>query len=239
MKLRVAGRTNRGTRRDRNEDALVIGHSWSESEDALLSAEYDLEDGGIFAGAADGIGGHQGGEIASAHAAKRLAGTVIHDDASLRALLAEIDRELLDLGERPETYRAGTTLCGILFGARANGVVIGDGILAFHTGRVLRPVGPPWADVVRTTEIRSALGGRDRSVPLTFELLELPLARGLRYVMATDGLVRSLEHSAFKEILQASPDVESVVSRTIDFALERGAPDNITCVVAELIGADE
>jgi serine/threonine protein phosphatase PrpC len=57
--------------------------------------------------------------------------------------------------------------------------------------------------------------------------------------MATDGLVRSLDHTAFKDILRDATDVADIVTRTIDEALERGAPDNITCVVAELVPADE
>lgn len=239
MKLRVAGRTNRGTSRERNEDALVIGHECRSSDEGVLSAEFDLDGGAVFVGAADGIGGHLGGDVASSLAVRRLAAAQPEDDDALRSVLADIDRQLLEIGERPETFRAGTTLCGILFGARGKGLVIGDGILAFYTGRVLRPVGPPWAEVAGTHEIHSALGGRAPSRSLQVDLLEVPLAPGLRYVMATDGLVRSLDHTAFKDILRDATDVADIVTRTIDEALERGAPDNITCVVAELVPADE
>src|SRR6266487_1158905 len=105
MRVRSASRTDIGLMRRRNEDALVI-------RDPLFAV-------------ADGMGGHRGGDVASALALEAFVSTALGpngnaDDAGRRseALVAgvkEANHRVLERGEADRDLRGmGTTLTALL-----------------------------------------------------------------------------------------------------------------------------
>ncbi|MFE0423542.1 MerR family transcriptional regulator [Streptomyces sp. NPDC058953] len=61
---------------------------------------------------------------------------------------------------------------------------------------------------------------------------------GDRYLLSSDGLSTVVPDDAIRTALTRAPDPESAVTALIAHALEGGAPDNVSCVVADVIPAD-
>ena len=201
--------------------------------DAGLVRSFDLTTP-LLLGVADGIGGHAAGDLASDTAVAALALQSYSEHGALAKVLHAIDASLLARGDEPSTYRMGTTFCGMLLGPKPIGLVVGDGFLGVRAGRALQPFGPSWDDVASSMAISSALGGRDRSSPLLLSWREMPFILGGRYVVASDGIVRATTHEAFASALREGRDPTDCLDRIFALGLAGKAPDNITCIIAEV-----
>ena len=58
---------------------------------------------------------------------------------------------------------------------------------------------------------------------------------GDRYLLCSDGLTTVVSPGVIRDTLSASGDPEQAVGRLIDLANEAGGPDNIACVVADVV----
>jgi protein phosphatase len=77
-----------------------------------------------------------------------------------------------------------------------------------------------------------ALDGRSSAAPDT----RLREARpGDRYLLCSDGLPTVVDDEAVHRTLATVDDPEAAVRDLVDTALRAGAPDNVTCVVADVI----
>ncbi len=232
--LVIAARTHTGTVRSHNEDAYVVGDiAATQTESASWERTIALTSP-ILLGVADGIGGHKAGGLASTIAAKHLASAIITQTEAFEHALHAIDTELLALGRAPETFRLGTTFCGILFGPAPVGICIGDGFMALRDGDALVPFGPTWEDVAKTSLLEAALGGRDPESALPLVWQAIPYRDGARYVIATDGVIRALSYEAFEAAVQNAGSPSQCIARIFTAALQPRAPDNLTCIVADL-----
>lgn len=234
MRALIAARTHVGNVRTRNEDAFVIGFEpISRSMDAGLVRSFEIETP-LLLGVADGIGGHAAGDVASETAVVGLAMHSYSERGALAEVLHAIDASLLARGDDPSTYRMGTTFCGMLLGPQPVGLVVGDGFLGVRAGRALQPFGPSWDDVAASMAIDSALGGRDPSSPLVLSWRTMPFVVGGRYVVASDGIVRATTYEAFAAAIREGRDPKDCLDRIFMLGLAGIAPDNITCIIAEV-----
>jgi hypothetical protein len=55
---------------------------------------------------------------------------------------------------------------------------------------------------------------------------------GDRWMLCSDGLCGYASETAIAQVLKSEPDAAKAASKLIDLALERGAPDNVTVVIA-------
>ncbi|MFC9254021.1 PP2C family protein-serine/threonine phosphatase [Amycolatopsis thailandensis] len=210
---------------------------------------------------ADGIGGQPHGEVASAEAV----GVLSRLDSDLGGFdLADVDLfEVLNGGlraiddrlaataeEQPETRGMGTTLTALLFdGAQFTAVHIGDskgyllrdGTLQRFTrdhtlaqaladdGRIdpSEVEGHPRGSLLMKALLSTGSGEADI---WTFEA-----APGDRLLLCSDGLTATVVETVIKDVLGAFQDPAETVPRLIDLANEGGGPDNITCVVADVL----
>jgi len=62
-------------------------------------------------------------------------------------------------------------------------------------------------------------------------------APGDRYLLCSDGLSAIVERVALRTELAAAADPEDAVRRLVDLAHAHGAPDNIACVVADVVAS--
>lgn len=147
MLIRVAGKSDRGTVRERNEDHYCLGPFVE--QDALTALTLDTSSSffqqyGLLAAVADGIGGYAGGAQASRIAletlsarfySERRAGCTSEELANcLRRHLEEVQQVLAaQLARAPELADAGTTIAGIA-------LMPPSALAVFHAGdsRVLR-----------------------------------------------------------------------------------------------------
>jgi protein phosphatase len=59
--------------------------------------------------------------------------------------------------------------------------------------------------------------------------------RGDRYLLCSDGLTAVVPEHRIRELLTANPDPEEAVRSLVDAANEAGGPDNVSCVVADVV----
>ncbi|WP_283139592.1 Stp1/IreP family PP2C-type Ser/Thr phosphatase [Rhizohabitans arisaemae] len=237
--LRYAARSDVGLLREGNEDSAY-------ASSRLLAV-------------ADGMGGHAHGEVASSVAIAAIA--ALDEDSPAPDLLTAIESSVRDanrrlhemVGRDPSLKGMGTTLTAMLWsGTRVALVHVGDSrayllrngelyqITHDHTlVQSLVDDGRITAEEAATHPQRSillrALDGSGEVDP-DLSLREAQLAD--RYLLCSDGLSGVVSAETLHHVLTTTPDLEAVVRQLIDLANRGGGPDNITCVVADVIEAD-
>jgi PPM family protein phosphatase len=229
-KLRTVSRTDIGRVRENNEDAVV-------SSDRLAVV-------------ADGMGGHPGGEVASAVAiALMQAAFTGRSLDELQAAVRAANRAIWDRASA-ELEGMGTTICaaGLTEDGRLAVVNVGDSrAYLFRNGSLtqLTHDHSVTAEAVRRGELseQEALDHPHRSV-LTRALgvapeVELdssahPAIEGERLLLCTDGLFNEVTNDEIASLMAATGDIQATADGLIQLALARGGRDNISVVVAEI-----
>jgi PPM family protein phosphatase len=228
-----------------------VGLVRQDNEDAAYA-------GGRLLAVADGMGGHAHGEVASAAAieALRPLDTSVPDEELLNALEHAVLRAgstLRDMVEADPSLRGmGTTLTALLWsGSRLGLVHIGDSraylvrdgevfqITRDHTlVQSLLEEGKITEDEVASHPKRMlllrALDGEHGCEP-DLELLEA--RAGDRYMLSSDGLHGVVPPADIARVLLEVADPDRAVADLIRLAIDGGAPDNVTCIVADVVPA--
>jgi protein phosphatase len=135
VELTVSGRTDLGRVRRNNEDAFLIADLSVAGTSSPFGelASFPVGDAGILVAVADGMGGSQAGEVASALALGALRrGTsealeALGPDGALKAGVEIANREVRDAASAPEREGMGATLAACLVrGASAHVAGVGD-----------------------------------------------------------------------------------------------------------------
>jgi protein phosphatase len=205
---------------------------------------------------ADGMGGHAAGDVASSATVSALA--PLDTDPSwvdpLDALRARLDAANARLREivtaRPELEGMGTTVTALLrAGAQVALAHVGDsrcyllraGALTRLTRddtfvQTLVDSGQITAEEAAHHPQRSvltqALDGRNLVVP---HLSVRPAQVGDRYLLCSDGLSAVVTDETIQATLAGAGEPAEAVDRLVDLALRAGGPDNITCLVADVV----
>jgi protein phosphatase len=79
--------------------------------------------------------------------------------------------------------------------------------------------------------LTQSLGAGDE---LAVEAQHVTLADGDRLLLATDGLAAVAEDAELERLLVRTPGSDQAADRLLELALDRGAPDNVTVVVAHV-----
>ncbi|HEX3612019.1 MAG TPA: PP2C family serine/threonine-protein phosphatase [Sporichthyaceae bacterium] len=239
LALRFVARSDVGLIREGNEDSGYAGPS-------LLMV-------------ADGMGGHAAGEVASTVAVSTLAG--LDDDVpstelldTLAAAVNAANEAISDMVEKhPHLDGMGTTLTALLWSGRRVGIVhVGDSrAYLLRDGRLqqithdhtfvqqLQDEGRITAEEAAVHPQRSlllrALDGRSNPEP---DLSVREVHPGDRYLVCSDGLSGVVSDDAMAAALTGT-DLDTAADTLITAALRNGGPDNITCIVADLVEAGE
>jgi len=67
----------------------------------------------------------------------------------------------------------------------------------------------------------------------------LPASVGDRMMVCTDGLNRELRHEEIADVLRMNPEPKTAAVALVNEAVRRGARDNVTVVVVDMVFADE
>jgi len=236
--LRYSARSDRGLVRQNNQDAVYAGPR-------LLAL-------------ADGMGGHAAGEVASSLVISALA--PLDEDTPGEDLLAELREAAVDgnaaitqhVADAPDLEGMGTTLTAILFaGSRLGLVHVGDsrayqlrdGVLSQITKddtfvQSLVDEGRISEEEAHTHPQRSlllrAITGQEIEPSLTIR----EARAGDRYLLCSDGLSGVVSDETLAYALRAYPDPRACADRMIELALRGGGPDNITCIVADVVDVE-
>jgi protein phosphatase len=128
---------------------------------------------------------------------------------------------------------AGTTLTALLWtGARLALVHIGDSrAYLLRRGELYRITQDHRVEPGSLLLLKALTRGMDPVPDLRLqEALE-----GDRYLLCSDGLTEVVPDERIRELLAAEPDPEAVVGLLVDEANAAGGPDNVSCVVADVV----
>jgi len=234
LALRYAARSDRGLIRAKNDDSVYAGPR-------LLAV-------------ADGMGGYAGGDVASRVVIAAL--EHLDEEPPTGDMLAALARATNDgtehlrelVREDSALEGMGTTLTALLFaGSRialchigdSRGYLLRDGVFSqiTHDDTFVQAM----IDEGRITEeearshpqrnlILRALNGNDVEPDLSMREVRVDD----RYLLCSDGLSGVVSDETIHEALEI-PDAQQSADRLIELALRGGGPDNITCVVADVI----
>ncbi|KAA9090070.1 PP2C family protein-serine/threonine phosphatase [Microbacterium radiodurans] len=232
IELRWAAATDTGRRRDSNQDALL--------------ADYPL-----FI-VADGMGGHIGGEIASASAVERLSAVAARGSVTPEDIEDALERAVGDIADHPETTDdgTGTTVTGVyldLSDAEPHWTTlnIGDSRVYLLRDEAIAQVTTDHSVVQELVAagrlspeeaeqhpygnvITRAVGPSDGVTP---DYVRLDVVDGDRFVICSDGLTKELTDYGILHFALENDDPAAAVSAMMQAALENGGRDNVTIVV--------
>jgi protein phosphatase len=246
-----------------------VGKERSHNEDTLFTINANLAGMespaslGLFL-VADGMGGHQSGEIASSLAAQGVSqyllkhilneflydGKVFSDSELLKIIKSSVEEAQKLIRQR--VPGGGTTLTSVLvLGDRCFFVHVGDSRLYLldqenrltlktkdHTlVKRLVDLGEITEKEADTHLQRNVLyKALGQSDPFEPDIDQFSLRCGDRFLICSDGLWGVLSDEQMSEIIGKSADLDQMVLSLTEKANELGGPDNISVILVEKIG---
>ena len=206
----------------------------------------------VFA-VADGMGGHEAGEVASAMAVEAIEHAIsaqaIGDADALVAALVEANAEIRTRGSRePELDGMGTTCTAALIDRDVVWLAhVGDSRAYLLRAGQLTQLTDDHSLVAnlvrdgmmaledarvdgRRNIITRALGAEDR---LRVDVSSFEIEPGDRLLLCSDGLTGLVEDARLAEVLGSGAGPDEVADRLIELANEAGGDDNITVIVID------
>jgi serine/threonine protein phosphatase PrpC len=233
--VRSAARCDTGLVRDSNEDAAYA------SGRLLAVADGMRGPGGAAASAAaiDALTVVERADVAAAQVLTVLAGAVADVDRTVRGLATDEHQPVTTV---TAMLRSGSHLALVHVGD-TRAYLLRDGELSLltrdHTwvqaqvdqGR-LDPAEAA-AHPQRAVLVRALGAGPQVEADLALRVA----VPGDRYLLCSDGLSSVVDHAQLRATVGAATDPEHRVRELIDLARAEGAPDNIACVVADVVAA--
>lgn len=211
---------------------------------------------------ADGMGGHAGGDVASAIATKRVAEAdqpyQAPEDAEaalVEALLAANSLLAETVFEHNELTGMGTTVSALArVGDRVVIAHIGDSrVYRFRDGKLEqitsdhtfvqrlvdsgRITPEEAASHPRRSVLMRVLGDVDAAPEIDTRILDT--APGDRWLLCSDGLSGYVTEEKITQILSTVRSPQAAADRLVRESLDHGAPDNVTVVLADIAEGDE
>jgi protein phosphatase len=210
---------------------------------------------------ADGMGGHAGGDIASALATQLVAqvdDVYVDADLAIGTLLEVMQsaNEKLTDTVREYSYLAGmgTTMDALVFtGTTANVAHIGDSRVYVLRDGVMNQITKDHTfvqtlvDTGRITEEEALYHPRrnvlmrvlgDASDEPQFDVYPVDVLPGDRFLLCSDGLCGVVPNALIEENMKVA-NLDEAAGLLIDEAKEYGAPDNVTVILVEVFESDE
>lgn len=233
----------------RAASATHIGHQRATNEDAVLVQPP------IYL-VADGMGGHNAGEVASAIVAEDFQALATTGPVSIE----QFGRTLTAAGERiaslpgPDQQGAGTTVAlvatmeidGVHYWMVMN---LGDSRVYRLSGEIFEQVSVDHSVVQELVDrgeisraqarrhpyrnmITRALGVTEGAEP---DYWLIPAETGDRMLICSDGLTGEIEDPVIERVLRGASTVQGASSSLVELALDAGGRDNISLVVLEAV----
>ena len=244
-----------GKQRDHNEDSLF-------SFSINVGSEGNSYPIGLYI-VADGMGGHQYGEVASNTAARTLAGyilrkflpTILDPTQNIEEPLQELMRSAINEAQRAVVQAApgsGTTLTAVL--------VLGQQMTIGHVGDSraytvrsdgrLDPLTRDHSLVKRLEELGQLSSTEAAAHPqrnvlyraigqteiLEPDIFTTPFPRPGYLLLCSDGLWSVVPEENFSSIITEAPSLTAACQSLVAAANEAGGPDNISAILVQLLG---
>jgi PPM family protein phosphatase len=236
LRLDIGAATDVGKVRDHNEDGYIVDENLS------------------LVAVADGMGGHRGGEVASAVALDAFHAAFMDTGGLRDAVLAANDAVLDRASDEQDLRGMGTTLTAGVLGEDGTMLMahVGDSRAYLARGGELARLttdhslveelmlaGELTAEEAERDPRRSQITrhiGMERD--LEVDMYPTPLEPGDRLVICSDGLNTMLSDGEVAEIVCGGGDPGKVAKQLVDAANKAGGLDNITVVVIDIVDDD-
>ena len=212
---------------------------------------------------ADGMGGHNAGEVASALAVQGMRNAAGNGFSSAESVVSAINAANAEIhrasGGPTDQRGMGTTLTAVVplpaAGAEPQRMVVanvGDSRVYLLRGGELKQVSSDHSYVQelltegyisaaearvhpRRNIVTRALGIEGN---VNADSWVLPMVVGDRYVLCSDGLVDEVEDEQIAHMLRETPDPQIAADRLVAAANDNGGRDNVTVVVVDVVTDD-
>jgi protein phosphatase len=238
MRFNISGFTDLGTKREINQDRILIQDSiYSEG----LHYHPDLDN--CFCFVADGIGGGRAGDFAAEFVLggirKKINSHEEYSQENLSQIFSLINSDLIDITiSKPKFTGAGTTLVGLMI-RQENFQVINAGdsqaymlrnknLIKLTEDQVFDPF-------QENSPLTSYFGGKQSELIVDFDTVLRDIYIGDLFLLSSDGLFKSLDARQIKAILANSKPVNEKASFLLHKSLEIGSEDNLSCILIEVI----
>lgn len=243
IKWRIAGLSDTGLRRELNEDNLV-----------MLEKDTPI---GLY-GVADGMGGHDAGEVASDLTIKAVhhyfdeytpTGDTPLDEWLKNAVVAANKVVLAQQGDRAEERKMGSTLVmALVTEGQAHIVNVGDSRAYRLTNESIEQISIDHSLVERLVQIGqltreearvhkqknviySTIGDKEE---MEIGLYEVKLQPGDRLLLCSDGLSGMITDEEILQLSRTNPDPATACKALVEAAKMAGGHDNITTLIVEM-----
>jgi protein phosphatase len=254
LRIEAAARSDRGLVREGNEDRAVFADAaTSRAWEPPASATVDVGPCSFWAVVCDGMGGEDGGEIASDLAVRAIASAMrraiadIPPETAMVASIEDASQRIKDHAkEHPRYSRMGTTatLAMVCRGELLVGQVGDSRAYVFHDGALFQLTrDQTMAEMMRDSglvpidEDGSPIGSNvilqavGSSVRLDVVVTRAPITSGDIVLLCSDGLHGVVDDERIAAILTKERDLARACERLVAAAHDGGAPDNVTCVL--------
>lgn len=253
IKASVYGNTDTGRIRSNNEDAYIAQRIWDDKHWLLVVI--------------DGLGGHEGGEVA-AYIARSVILKVVKKNQSEECLdvimqaVTEANNSIYkERDSKEELFEMGCVITAAILDLgkkRLSVAHVGDTRLyQYDNGALLKLthdhsfVGN-LEDEGRITEVEAMTHPRrnyidrivgdalkDTDTPKFIEASIFPVTKGTQFLLCSDGLSDMLTSFEISSVLQSKSNVKRKVDHLISSANEHGGKDNVTVVLASIVLVQE
>lgn len=207
---------------------------------------------------ADGMGGHRGGEVASAEAVAGVLGSF--DERTRAGLARAVDRANQAVFGRAagdvDLFGMGTTLCALALVRSEGGDVlavanVGDSrVYRYGDGRLTQVSDDHSlvADLVRAGDLTEEEAARhpQRNIltralgiesALSVDTWELSIQADDRYLLCSDGLFNEIDDDRIAALLAGHDNPELTAATLVRAAVDAGGHDNVTALVVDIDAA--
>ncbi|RYE89098.1 MAG: serine/threonine-protein phosphatase [Myxococcales bacterium] len=257
VRVTTAGLTDVGLVREQNEDAFVtIDLDRNDRGASVGINQWDIAGRGVLLAVSDGLGGHNAGEVASAMTLEALVEALeqSHEDDGQAVIHAveQASERVREAGHDPAHEGMAATLTMVLLQPGAVYVAeVGDSrAYLLRRGQFCQVTRDQsfvqlmvdqglltQAQAERSSQRNVVLQVMGQARGLRVALGKLALRQGDRLVLCSDGLSNELSAEEICRLGSDEGGVDHACRALLQAALERGARDNVTVVVAQVDGA--
>jgi serine/threonine protein phosphatase PrpC len=244
LQVEAAGLTHRGSARKTNEDCLSFG-AWSSQENMESACSFENVPGVPFACVvADGMGGHNDGELASHIVATRLAPRLDSaDPGKIASALHAVNAELYDIvALRPEFAGMGSTVVGLCQDGASIAIFnVGDSRAYRVEGEALVQLSvddsehagwKPGSPFARSGMLTQCFGGYTEFSAIQPHVHIEACIPGRTYLLCSDGLYEALDEEQLLAMIGG--DLAGSVDAIFRAALKAFASDNVTIALVRV-----
>lgn len=233
--MNYAARTDVGLVRTNNEDSYLINENGDEK---------------LFI-VADGMGGHNAGEVASLEACRKIEGYIqSHEGSSaelLEAAVKNANREIFNHASQNEAMRGmGTTVeACVLSGNEITVAHVGDSRVYIVSEREMRKITKDHSVVGMMLDLGTITEEEAKNHPqrnyitravgtaygVEVDMIKESLAEDEYVLMCSDGLTNMVDEKEIQETIISAPNLSDAADALVAKAKENGGKDNITLVI--------